>query len=1001
MAKIVKYTLRSILFYSALLACLVISESVLYPDWLSPVRLTTNNWMSTTSSGNQSDLIMDSQGNLHLVWLDDRDHAGALSEVYYKKYSSQSGWGLDYRLTYGVVTGWDDNNNPIIDQQDKALPGIVADQNGNLYVSYENSTTQTVQMVRFETATNIWNLLPVEVGNGGISSINPVMAVDSNNHVHAVWRTLSAGVMQVQYRKYIPGYGWGLIENITSAVSEKQSPMIVVDSSDTIHVAWADSRDTTGPVYFEIYYCSKPSAGTWSNATRLSVGLGSDSLNPFLAPDGSNNLHLVWEDNRDGNFEIYYRQWQASASAWTAEQRLTSEAAPSRNPRVVVDPSLQIQVVWDDGRYLGGGWWNQYSLYYKRKTAFWGDDTRLSGKGCRASIVADSASNLHVAFMAQFESIMNPEIFYIKFDPTQVSQPVPRELVIALDVSGSMSWKEDGTPSVVPGDTRLYKAGQAISSFLDRFALRNPRDISFGLVTFPNSMAPCPSAANVIPGSGTLWPLNDANRKQAISTIIPGLTAGGGTPMVEGLTLANSLLNSTTTVQMLLLASDGCHNCPGQNFPAGFLATISAPVYTVGIGTSVEVDLPRLNTIAQSTGGEFRDATTSTQLNLMSWFKTIIQNRLSLEAECDPSAKVKSGKHLTHKVWITDHDRDIAFDISWSRPGERYLEFSLLTPDGTVISPESAAELEGITYISRPTYQIYFLREEFLKGIERAGQWAIEVDGPREDTDSEETYHYGVLMESDLKLCASFDKNSYVTNEPMSLQVEVREGKKRLPATIRVRVQRPRQSAANWMVRHRVDPKSLDNIADPDHGDPLSGIQRKARLLRGKMEKPFSTDPQQTVLILHDDGTNGDLKANDLIYTSIVSLTRLPGTYILDITAVGTTGAGQPFRRELVIQKYLLVKPEQESTIFKLEQLDADSRSYQVTVFPRDGLGNYLGPGFGEQIHFSIRGARLVGTIRDHLNGGYSQRFQIPVSAAEKKLLIKARILGIEMIFCL
>jgi hypothetical protein len=567
-----------------------------------------------------------------------------------------------------------------------------------------------------------------------------------------------------------------------------------------------------------------------------------------------------------------------------------------------------------------------------------------------------------------------------------------------------MSLREDGSPSVVPGDSRLYKAGQAISSFLDRFALRNPGNISFGLVTFPSSSTPCPSAANVIPGSGTLWPLDDANRLTAINTVIPGLTAGGGTPMAEGLSLADSLLNSTFTEKMVLLASDGRHNCPAQNFPAGFLANISAPVYTVGIGSSVEVDLPRLNTIAQSTGGEFRDATTSTHLNLMSWFKTIIQNCLSLEAECDPWAKVKYGQKLSHNVWITDHDRDITFDISWSRPGERYLEFRLRLPDGTVISPETAEELIGVIHVSRPTYQMYYVSEDFLKGIERAGQWSIDVDGPKEEPDSEETYHYGVLMKSNVKLRASLNRNTYHTNEPMSLQVEVREGEKRLPATIRVMVQRPRQSVANWMVRHQVNSGSLNNIPDPDNRDPLSGIQRKNLLLQKKLEKSFSTNPQQTVLILYDDGTNGDLKANDRIYTSIISLTRLPGTYILDITANGLTGDGQPFRREKVIQKYLLVKPEEKSTIVKLEQLDENSpgsRTYRVTVFPRDGLGNYLGPGFGDQIRFSIRGARIVNTIQDHLNGGYSQQFQLPLSGADQKIMIQVRVMDVDMRFFL
>jgi hypothetical protein len=355
-------------------------------------------------------------------------------------------------------------------------------------------------------------------------------------------------------------------------------------------------------------------------------------------------------------------------------------------------------------------------------------------------------------------------------------------------------------------------------------------------------------------------------------------------------------------------------------------------------------------------------------------------------------------------VRITDHDRNITFDISWSRPGEGYLEFRLKTPEGILISPDTPARMEGIVYISRPTYQMYFLKEEFLKSIKRGGEWTIEVAGPREEADAEEVYHYGVLMESDLKLVTEFNQETYHTHEPMGLQVQIRENGKRIPATVKVRVQRPRRSTANWMVRHAIDPRSLNNIDQPGHRDSLSGIQRKAKLLLSKLDKPFSTDPQQTVLILYDDGTNGDLKADDRVYTTKVSLTRTPGTYVFDIIAQGTTKTGQSFRRQKLVQKYLRIKPDEKSTIVKLESLAADSqgiRSYRVTVFPRDGLGNYLGPGFADQIYFSIRGSRLIGTVQDHLNGGYSQKYEVPVDGAEEKSLIMIRILDVKMLFYL
>jgi Mg-chelatase subunit ChlD len=948
-------------------------------------------------------MVKDASGNIHVVWLDNRAYSGSISEVYYKKYSAGIGWGLDTRLTFEMMTGVDAEGHPIIESYDKATPGIVVDSSGNLFVYYENITTQQAEVLKYTAATSSWDSIPTMLGDGGILEINPVLAVDSSDDIHAVWRSLTTGNQQIFYRKYTLLTGWGISQQLTTVISEKKTPNIIVDSSDTLQVAWADSRDTTGPTYFEIYYKKKPAAGSWTADTRLSFALSSDSLKPYLCSDSTGNLHLVWEDDRDGNVEIYYLQWSSSSSSWDSEVRLTSESSPSKNPRVAVDSSGQLHVIWQDGRYLGGTGWNQFSLYYKKKTAFWGDDVRISRKGCRASIIADTASFLHVAYMAQFEAVMNPEIYYLKFDPTVTTSPSPKEVVLVLDVSGSMSWQEDGTPSVVPGDSRLYKAGQAISNFLDRFHLRNPSDVNFGLVTFPNSNIPCPSAANIIPGTGALWALNDSNRLNAINTIIPGLVAGGGTPMVEGLTLAKGLLSSTTATKMLLLSSDGYHNCPSLNFPSGFLSSFTDPVYTVGIGTAVQVDLSRLANIATTTGGEFRDATTSTYLNLMSWFKTIIQSLLGLEAECDPSGQIKKDQKIRHEIWITDYDTDIAFDLSWTSPKEGCIEFSFYTPDGRMINAEKAKSLSSITHISRETYQIYYVTEKFLKDIKRAGQWTIELKGGEIDSDLGETYFYGVLMDSKLKLIPEFNRVSYYAGRNIGLQVVVLEEKKRLPANIKVMVQRPRQSSSNWMAKHRIRPNQLGNIPKSKNNDSLSNIQRKALLLQEKFQKPFSPDPEKTVFILYDDGTNGDLKANDHIYTSIISSTRIPGTYVFDIIAHGTTASGQDFRREKVIQKYLRVKPEEEYTIVKLKLLESDipgSREYQVTITPRDALNNYLGPGFADRISFFIKGARFVETIRDHLNGSYSQRFQVPVTGADEKIMIKARVLGVVMIFC-
>ena len=71
-----------------------------------------------------------------------------------------------------------------------------------------------------------------------------------------------------------------------------------------VHVVWDDDRDGN----WETYYKRSTDGGTsWSSDLRLSTNDGADSYNPSMAVSG-NRVHVVWNDFRDGNAEIYYKR---------------------------------------------------------------------------------------------------------------------------------------------------------------------------------------------------------------------------------------------------------------------------------------------------------------------------------------------------------------------------------------------------------------------------------------------------------------------------------------------------------------------------------------------------------------------------------------------------------------------------------------------------------------------------------------------------------------------
>ncbi|MBN1689819.1 MAG: IPT/TIG domain-containing protein, partial [Dehalococcoidia bacterium] len=66
-----------------------------------------------------------------------------------------------------------------------------------------------------------------------------------------------------------------------------------------------------------MYYKRSTDGGAnWGADTRLTNDAGS-SLTPSIAVSG-NNVHVSWQDNRDGNWEIYYKRDTAPAPTITS-----------------------------------------------------------------------------------------------------------------------------------------------------------------------------------------------------------------------------------------------------------------------------------------------------------------------------------------------------------------------------------------------------------------------------------------------------------------------------------------------------------------------------------------------------------------------------------------------------------------------------------------------------------------------------------------------------------
>ena len=172
---------------------------------------------------------------------------------------------------------------------------------------------------------------------------------------------------------------------------------------------------------------------------------------------------------------------------------------------------------------------------------------------------------------------------------------------------------------------------------------------------------------------------------------------------------------------------------------------------------------------------------------------------------------------------------------------------------------------------------------------------------------------------------------------------------------------------------------------NPGTGDPAANHFLLAESLLkvcGRDGLTRNTDPG---LSLYDDGTHGDMTANDGVYSLRFTNTEYEGSYVFRFTAEGTAPNGDAFTRTRTMAEYVRVNVEPDNTDTEIRILSQVGTliTKEYAVIPKDVFNGYLGPGHVDQVAFLVDGATILGDVRDYNNGIYSIIVQYDVSQGE------------------
>ncbi len=313
--------------------------------WLPSVTITVATAMALFPS-----LAIDTNNRLHLVWHDYRNAINQINgiEIYYNTTTVDGLWNNETRLTYKQ-----DVNNTNGDNS--YFPTIVVDPKNDLNVLwYDFHWNGYRPDLAYMTATSgfSWNTTQ-SIDSDRITfttlyeSPIPDLCTDTASNIHVVWFSDSTGNLGIYYKMKSAITGlWSADTLISNSTASAIDPAIVSDSRNNLYVFWSDSRNGNYAIYMKEYSVD---SHAWLPDQQLSNGSGS-SNHPAATVDKQNNIHLVWDDNRNGYLQIFYKKFDASSQSWLSDVAISTGTASSQYPSIVADSFGNVHVLWQDSR---------------------------------------------------------------------------------------------------------------------------------------------------------------------------------------------------------------------------------------------------------------------------------------------------------------------------------------------------------------------------------------------------------------------------------------------------------------------------------------------------------------------------------------------------------------------------------------------------------------------------------------------------------------------------
>ena len=308
--------------------------------WLPEQRIT-----DAINERTYPSVALDTLNRVHVVWMDMRDGVGW--QVYCKR-STDGGltWGNDIRIS--------------LDDDYSQSPSVATDGANEVYVVWFDSVDFWDHDIYFRKSNDggvNWGS-EIRISTGQSVEDYPTIAYEPLDKIHIAWPDYRNDVQyDIYYRRSTDrGNTWGPQTNLTPDTFGQVECSIAASSSH-LHLAWCDARNSQ-PLEpdVEVYYKNSTNSGSsWNADTRL-TNTDIEPHWPNIAADAFGGAHIVYQ----GGTEIYYLSSVDNGAMWSDTVNISNDSAVSMHPFVATDSF--VHVVWSDDRD------GNFEIYYNRTT---------------------------------------------------------------------------------------------------------------------------------------------------------------------------------------------------------------------------------------------------------------------------------------------------------------------------------------------------------------------------------------------------------------------------------------------------------------------------------------------------------------------------------------------------------------------------------------------------------------------------------------------------------